>query len=349
MDGIRDNSVRMAEELSRRSVQADLRLQRTGRPRQAFLDWLTALLDLRARDSQTAVLLQYSPFCFARWGFAPYLPLWIFLVKVGRNRPVVAVMVHEPYVEMDSWRWTLMGLWQRLQLWLVRVAADVSFASIDPWARSLGAQFPKRRVHHLPVGSNFPDRRESRMQERERMGVDDETLLVASLGRDHPGWLRQYVEDAVNAIAATGRRLVLLSLGAEVPPLTSMAPSITVWAPGYLDAEQLAGKLAASDLFLAPLVDGVSTRRSSVMAALQHALPVVGTDGPLTDSLLREAGSAVVLVPVGDSSAFADCAARLAINEAARDSTAHAARQLYEDKFDWDVVCQRFLMGIPSD
>ena len=255
-------------------------------------------------------------------------------------------MVHEPYVPMISWRWVLMGLWQRFQLAAMRTAADVVFTSIDPWARRFENQLPRRPVHHLPVGSNFPDCRADREDARRQLGVDNETLVVATIGRDHPSWCREYVAAAMNAITADGRPVVLLSLGAEVPGLSNLDPSIAVHEPGYLEDSELAGRLAAADLFLAPLLDGVSTRRTALMAALQHGLPVVGTAGPLTDPILRESSDALRLVAVRDPEAFARATVQLAGDQGARESARTAARRLYEGHFSWPVIARKLIEAL---
>ena len=346
-DGIRDYSERLVEELARQSIPTELRVQEATSPRCGIASSFRIWRETMGATDSLGVVLQYMPFSFARWGFAPWLPLFFLAMRVRARRPTLAVMVHEPYVPMNSWRWVPMSLWQRFQLELLRLAADVVFTSIEPWAIRFGKQFPNRPVHHLPVGSNFPDARAERSQERKRMEIDDDTFVVVAMGRDHPSWLGEYVVEAVNLIAASKRSVVLLSLGADTPVLSGLKPEVTLCATGYLDALNVSRKLAASDLFLAPLIDGVSTRRTTVMAALQHGLPVVGTVGPLTDSMLRKEPGLRLSV-VGDVDQFAGTAAHMADDASALTDAGAAARQLYESQFDWPVIVQKMLSGFPS-
>jgi glycosyltransferase involved in cell wall biosynthesis len=257
-------------------------------------------------------------------------------------------MVHEPFVPMTSWRWVLMGLWQRLQLGALRLAADVVFASIEPWTAELEGVAPRSPVHHLPVGSNLPDARARRAEERKRLGAGEATIVVSCLGRRHPSWMGEYAVDAVNAVARAGRPPIFLVLGAEAPRLEGLDPAVEVHAPGYLEADSLAANLAASDIFLAPLIDGVSTRRGSLMAALQHGLAVVGTAGPLTDPVLREAGPALHLAEVGDRDGFSRAAVCLAGDREARVAAAAGALRLYGREFDWPVVAGRLIATLPE-
>ena len=100
----------------------------------------------------------------------------------------------------------------------------------------------------------------------------------------------------------------------------------------------MARHLAAADLFVAPFVDGVSTRRTTLMAALQHGLPVVGTDGRLTDDVLRRAGDALTLVPADDPRRLAAAVRWLGGDADQRLARGAAGRELYEDSFDWPVI-----------
>jgi glycosyltransferase involved in cell wall biosynthesis len=289
------------------------------------------------------VVLQYNPFMYGRWGFAPWLPA--ALLRTRRRHPTleVALMVHEPYVPMINWRWALMGIWQRSQLFALRAVADPVFASIDAWTLTLGGMRPKKAVHHLPVGSNLPDRRPYRAQARLGIGATPETLVVSTFGTAHPARRLGYVVAAVNGITVSGVPTIFLNLGAGAPAFDGVVPSVRVLAPGRQSPPALAEFLSTTDIFLAPFIDGVSTRRTTVMAALQHGLAVIGTDGPLTDPALRESDHALRLVPVGREDLFVDAARKLASRQGEREEVGKAARRLYDERFDWPIIAQTLL------
>jgi glycosyltransferase involved in cell wall biosynthesis len=144
----------------------------------------------------------------------------------------------------------------------------------------------------------------------------------------------------MRAIAARGVSFVLLNLGADPPCLTDIPSTVTVISPGRLEAGALAECLSAADVYLAPFADGVSSRRTTLMAALQHGLAVVGTDGPMTDQAMRAAHDALTLTPVSDAEAFAEATANLALDRPRRDSQAAAGRVLYEQAHDLPVACR---------
>jgi glycosyltransferase involved in cell wall biosynthesis len=345
VDGIRDYGERLADELSSRSIEVEFGpVFRRGSSE--LRAWMRIWARFCRAGRGSAIVVQYNPFSFARWGFAPWLPAILLALKISWRRPRIAIMVHEPYVPMKSLKWTVMGLWQRFQLAALRLAADVVFASNDRWSDRFRGRPPRRPAHHLPVGSNLPDRRSERGAERRRCGLEDGTLAVAVIARDHETWLQSYAVGALNAIAGTGGPVTLLLLGAEAPALSNLDSRIVVQKTGYLPGDALGEKLAAADLFLAPLSDGVSTKRGTVMAALQHGLPVVATEGPATDTVLRCSGSAITLTPVGSPNQFATAAVVVATDEPARNAQATAARELYEQQFDWAVISEKLLAAL---
>jgi glycosyltransferase involved in cell wall biosynthesis len=289
--------------------------------------------DARPAD---VVLVNYNPFSWSRWGFAPRLAS--SLGRARRRGSRIYLVVHESYVPPLNWRWTVMGAWQRRQLRMLHRAAHVVFTPVEPLAEELRRFDPPRPVVHLPVGSNLPDMRDSRASERARLGIAEDELVIAAFGTGHPSRRTGDVAVAANVAADLDGNVVVMNLGAGSPPLHVVRKSVRVIEPGFLDAPSVARHLAAADLFVAPFVDGVSTRRTTLMAALQHGLPVIGTDGRLTDDVLHDARHALTLVPVGDRRRMAEAVRWLVRDPEERRARGAAGRDLYERLFDWPVI-----------
>jgi glycosyltransferase involved in cell wall biosynthesis len=330
-DGIRDYTRRLALALDDAAIGAEVWPWTDGAPRATNGHALTDL---------DAVVLQYNPFLFGRWGFAPGLPLFFARLRRKRRRPRIAVMFHETYVDMRSASWALMGGWQRAQLLALQAASDVQLCSIQRWTERLRRTARGRPVHHLPVASNLPDARADRALARRRLDADPDTLVLSCLGLRHPGRLAEHALAAARAAGDHARSVLLLDLGPGEQRLAQLSANVRLRSTGYLDERELAAHLAAGDVFLAPLMDGVSTRRGSVMAALQHGLPVVGTAGHLTDDVLKRAPG-LVLVGVDQPRRFADAVGDLARDERRRAELGADARKLYEENFDWPVLVSR--------
>jgi glycosyltransferase involved in cell wall biosynthesis len=148
------------------------------------------------------------------------------------------------------------------------------------------------------------------------------------------------VLEAARAAGAAAPSVLVLDLGPGERCRRQLAGNVRLRSTGFLEEHDLAAHLAASDVFLAPYMDGVSTRRGSVMAALQHGVPVVGTAGHLTDDVLRNA-SGLALVPVGVPAEFARAVTRLVSDASGRRELGAAGRELYERTFDWPVLVRR--------
>jgi glycosyltransferase involved in cell wall biosynthesis len=281
------------------------------------------------------VVLQYNPFRFGRWGFAPALIRDALALTRGAGVPM-AIMVHEAWVPMTGWRTTVMGLWQRAQLRGLARITDRVMASTDAVASRLG-----HGAQAAPVAATITPGPASRAAARDRLGLN-RPLTIALFGRAHPSRALDHAEAAIDALArAHGpAQLTILNLGADAPPVYA-GPGVDVRSPGRQDPAQLSLGLAASDLVLLPLTDGVSTRRTTLMAALAHGRPVLGLRGDATDAVLHRAHDALVLTDWGDPAAFARMAVELTFDPGRLDAIGDAARRLYEREFDWPVLTGR--------
>lgn len=341
-DGIRDYSQNLIEQL--REV-AGVDVQLFQRDQSAFSTKLTPAdgQRLAACAAAEVVIVQYNPFWYGRRGFAPGLPYGILRLRRRGARPRIVLMVHETYVDAKNWRWALMRMWQRAQLWTLQQLSDVQLCSIEAWTERLRRSVPRVPAQHLPVPSNLPDRRVAREVSRARLGIGEQTLVLATFGLRHPGRLTERMLAAARTVAESGRDAVVLNLGSAVLAEARSVEGVSVISPGYLEADQAAEALSAADIFMAAFADGVSTRRTTVMAALQHEIATVGTDGHLTDSVMRNATGALRLVPVEHPKCFVNAVAEIATNDAKRQRLARGGRELYAERFDWPVLVDSLL------
>lgn len=344
-DGIRDYSERLVASLEQRP---GILTQLFRREHRAFAtDWEPiashAFDDCGSAD---AVIVQYNPFWYGRRGFAPGLAWGLLRLRRSAPDATIVLMVHETFVEAKNWKWALMRAWQRTQLLALQRVADIQFCSIERWTAMLRRSAPHVPAHHLPVPSNLPDRRAARNQSRQRLGISDDTVVLATFGMDHPGRLTDRMLTAARAVRAAGPPVVVLNLGPGEERRTMLADSVELVAPGFLEAGKAAEMLAASDVFMAAFADGVSTRRGTLMAALQHEIAVVGTVGDLTDSVLREAHHALRLVPVKCPEQFVETVSEVALDGGLREQLGRAGRELYEQTFDWPVMVEALLKAL---
>jgi glycosyltransferase involved in cell wall biosynthesis len=101
---------------------------------------------------------------------------------------------------------------------------------------------------------------------------------------------------------------------------------------GSLSPTEVAAALRACDMALQPYPDGVTTRRTSVMAALANGVPTVTTRGALTERVWNET-AAVRIVPAGDPHALAEACHVLLRDDKARTALGLTGQQAYDARF----------------
>jgi glycosyltransferase involved in cell wall biosynthesis len=311
----------------------------TGVPRSVY-----GLIPAIESDPPDCVLVQFNQFSYGRWGWNPYLPL--ALRKLRRRRPGIRqlVMMHEDFVPVINWKFAIMTTWQRWQFRALGRNADTVLFSIQPWAERYRSWFPGRQVVHLPVGSAIPNRGLARAEARKRLQIDEGTRVIGLFGTAHATRLLGLARATASEAARKGYKVLVLYIGPHGDIVRAALDGFEIIADGPLPAEEVSRRLAAVDLFLAPYLDGASTRRSAMMAGLQHGLATVGTNGPLTDEMLKEQdGRALLLADVARPEAFVQQAMRLLDDDALRSRIACEGQRLYLGEFDWPRIASRLL------
>jgi glycosyltransferase involved in cell wall biosynthesis len=143
-------------------------------------------------------------------------------------------------------------------------------------------------------------------------------------------------------------RVILIGRGGDgfALDLARHVPSSAerIHATGALAADDVAVALAACDVLFQPYPDGVTSRRTSVMAGLVNGIATISTDGPLTERVWHET-NAVALVPRGDVSAAVAQIRRLLDDRAARNAQARRGLEAYRAHFDMALTVARLRTG----
>jgi glycosyltransferase involved in cell wall biosynthesis len=353
LDGIGDHTACLAAELSKRARVSVLTEEQkpTEIPGVSIHEAFSIARPQSVRSLMHAVqtvapdwlMLQYNPFGYGRWGLNPYLPLVVRSIKRLR-RTKIALMVHEPFVPVESWKFAIMTTWQRWQLWMLGRSADVVLFSIEPWANRFRSWWPNKPVQHLPVGSNIPRLSITRTDARERNAIREHTTVIGVFGTAHPSRMLNWVRDAAKEVLRYSKDDVLLYIGPGGEKVQAVLRGIPLLDVGVLTSEGVSQHFAAMDVYLAPFTDGVSTRRSSFMVGLQHSIPTVSTVGYSTDNvLLKERDEAFFLAPVTSAKEFNAKVTRLTQDAELRSKMGAKGRRLYESEFAWNVIADRLL------
>jgi len=286
------------------------------------------------------ILVQYVPQGFGMKGMNLPLCLWLF----ARRRAGITIMFHEVAVAL-AWRQPMrhnvIGVVNRAMAFVLVRAARRCFVGAAAWESQLRPLAPAgAAIRWLPVPSNVPvvDDPAGVRAVRRTLVVESGTV-VGHFGTARESWIAERLAAVVPPMLRERPDAVFLLVGRDSPGLRSRllsgAPELhaRVRATGPLAPASASRHLGACDVMLQPYADGVSTRRTSLMAALAHRRPVVTTSGRLTEPLWEQSG-AVALADTDDIAAMGAALTHLTDDAGERARLGAAAGALYAQRFD---------------
>jgi hypothetical protein len=287
------------------------------------------------------LIVQYNPFSFGPRGFNPWL---IQALARAKRSTRVAVMFHETCVPPWPWRFSAMFLWQYPQLVALSYAASRVFVSTERWIRELRRCNPNIVFHHLPVGSNLPLCALTREEARARLGIPTEAILLGVFGSAHGSKMLDWIGSAARAVSHRFPHTSVLYIGQDGRRVREACAGAPFLDAGPLPAAEAALGIRAMDLMLAPFSDGISTRRTSAMSALQHGVPVCSTISKWSDSIFRDARSPGLSLcnptRVEEYVRRVLAVAEMILGNA---DLGNDLKDLYDAKFSWPIIGNKML------
>jgi glycosyltransferase involved in cell wall biosynthesis len=303
--------------------------------------WLAGLdLGLRHAERPFRLLVQYTPHMYG-WK-AMNVPFCAWLLRARRAlRPWV--LFHEvafPCAWRQPFRHNVLGAVNRVMAGLMLRAAERVLVSTPAWEPLLRRLAPLRqRPTWLPVPSNVAlDANPAAVAAaRGRVAPAADALVIGHFGTFGPGVAGPLAAALPPLLDADPRRAAIL-LGRGSPEfagrLFGAHPRLAgrVHAASGVTADEAAAQLRACDLLLQPYPDGVTGRRTTLMAGLALGIPVVTTRGPATEPLWEELGLAL-MAPPDDTPALVAAVEQLARDADARHRLGDRGRAGYLGHF----------------
>ena len=289
------------------------------------------------------VVLQFTPLHYSQGHRLAYGLMDFWRSCSARWR--TSLIVHETY----AWDWgrPLGWLGARAQKRLTRRLIEESFRAFSAsgvLVEELGRSGYADKAVYLPIGSNFPKPSGDRDTARGQCGIGKEEIVLVIFGA--AGALKgmeRVVERADRELRRKDLKIRWLILG-RVPRAFFRLDSPAV-SPGWLSPAELSNRLEAADIFLVPHNCGLSAKRGSLMAAMQHGLPVVGTRGPMTDDFWSGV-EGVKLVRKDSDDAFCRAVEALCVHAQMRLEKGRYNRDYYESHFTWQRIGEVFLREV---
>ena len=350
--GVGDYTVQIAEALARSGDAVSLYVPTATTPRVAPEGLQVVTLadrfgarsrrQLSARldaDNHGRLLVQYVPAVFGRRG--TNVPFCRWLLARRHAGADVRVMFHEPYLYL-RWRpdHIVTAFTQRAMAAILLDAATHLYLSTDTWRRYLAGLRPDaiRDAVTLPIPSAIPRVNAAQAVRATRTtSLGRGTYLIGHFGSygDH---IAPLLRRLLNDLLSSDSRAAALCAGTGsdrfVKNLLTTHPDLQgrLVASGRASAHDISVQLQACDVLVQPYPDGVTTRRTSVMAGLSNGCAVVTTDGKLTEDVWR-AADCVAMAKAGDCAGLVQRTRELLADPAARAALQARATVAYEAHF----------------
>jgi glycosyltransferase involved in cell wall biosynthesis len=308
-----------------------------GRFRPADLRRANSLLD--GYPSPRRLVVQWVPHGYGRRAMNVPFCLWLWRRSVAGDS--VELVVHEPFVTFSGGiRQCAVAAVQRAMTLIVMGAARRVWVTTRAWTPLLEPYLSGRgiAIQWLPVPSNLPLADSAAVDAVRRRYAPGRDGLVGHFGTHGP-LVTSLLDEAIVLAAGAhpSARFLLIGSGSEafrsalVERDRSLADRVS--ATGALNSAELAAHIAACDVLLQPYPDGVTSRRTTTMAGLFARVPVVTTQGKLTERFWRDE-MPVKLASVGDVRAIVQHILQLLADPVERRRQADAGREVYDRWFD---------------
>src|ERR1700722_1275097 len=293
------------------------------------------------------LIVQYNPFCFGPRGLNP----WLISALVSAKRSTqLAVMFHETCVPFWPWKFTAMLPWQYPQLFALCFIADRVFVSTERWISELRRCNPKVVCHQLPVGSNLPLCALTKQEARAQLNLPKDSILLGMFGSAHGSKMLGWVGAAARAAYDRFPQTLVLYIGQDGQRVDEACVGAPFLDKGPLAALEAAVAIRAMDVLLAPFSDGISTRRTSAMSALQHGVPLCSTISEWSDNIFRAWRSpGLGLCNPSSVEDFIRSVLDIAEEVLKNAELGHDLKDLYDASFSWPVISKSMLAHLATD
>jgi glycosyltransferase involved in cell wall biosynthesis len=284
--------------------------------------------------------VQYVPTAFGLGG--ANLPACRWLLRRARNnRDDIRVMFHEPYFEF-GWTPLHQAPLSLVQRWMARVlerASSQTYLSTDAWRAYLSPSNSHPPFITMPIPSAIPrsDKPADALEQRAKYLGSAAEHLVGHFGT-YGTHVAPLLQASVIALLSEDPQTSMVCTGAGSDAFAAAVVAATpalkgrVQGTGRVAPSEVAAILCGCDILLQPYIDGVTTRRTSVMAGLINGRPVVTTAGRLTEAVWSETYAAMTVREEG-ATALASAVRTLLADESACAALAARGDQTYRERF----------------
>ena len=285
------------------------------------------------------LIVQWVPHGFGYRAMNLRFCLWLW--QRASMGDAVELMVHEPYLAWKgTWRQAGAAAVHRVMTVVLLRAAQRVWVSIPAWEPMLKPYALGRAIPFgwLPIPSSLREADAAAVAAVRALDKEDGRSVAGHLGT-YSSLIAPLLSDVMVELLRQPEapRVMLLGTGSQQFARAFLAQrpewTASVRASGTLSDRDLAAHIAACHVMIQPYPDGISSRRTTAMAALALGVPVITNTGALSESIWRESG-AVRLTEAGDSRGMAAQAIDVLNHPETRGALRERGRALYALMFD---------------
>ncbi len=295
--------------------------------------------------------IQYQAAAFDLTGWVNWLPWYL---RRFPHCPKIVTTFHDlrvPYLfpKAGNLRWrAMLSLAKHSDAVICTNAEDTATLRAYPW----GAH-----VFEIPLGNNVPvapPPAYDRSAWRAKLGVNPDSLVMVYFGFLNESKGGETLIAVLDALVRQNVDARLLMVGGDVgdsdPANAEYARRVRrmiaergladrIIATGFVPLIDVSAHLLAADVAVLPYVDGVSFRRTTLLAVLAHGVPVV-TTAPVHSLPQIVANETMLLAPPGNVPVLTAAVMRLAKSSALRVRLSAGAKSLSE-QFNWHEIAHQ--------
>lgn len=298
---------------------------------------------IRKVSEAQVVVFNYSVFAGAWHGIPISVPLLAW--RLWKAPSVVVLVAHEMVYPWGrrGWRGFIHALTQRWALLPLVAASTVVVVTTKErrnWLRTR-RWLPSRPVVWAPVFSNVPVRSQGSTAPRSA------SLTVGVFGYGHESQRRDVIVRAVSGAASRLEGVELVLIGGPGPCSTqgaawqesARATNCPCRFTGILAPDELSRELSELGVLLFFDDAGPTSRKTTLAAALAHAVPTIALDGPNRWEEMVDSGAVELSAP--NAKALESALLTVLTDCARRQRLARAGRRFYDRYMAVEVVARQ--------
>lgn len=299
-------------------------------------------------DKPVRFLFPYAPSSF---GSLFNQSILLFLKQRQEKGDEVSVLFYGTHSSRKQKTWlrrqianSFFGRWveaNRLKS-LLKIANRILLLSVSQYRDLDSILPPKTPVHSLPATSNLNIVANPQQAiNLRRAFASDWPFVMGTYGSLKDPKTTQFLEKVVPKILSYRQDMLWIFIGRNSESFCQRIKkrfpelALRVQTAGELDETAISAHIQSCDLLFQPYPDGVSTTRTSMMACLHQGVPVITTEGPMTEQIWHDS-QAVSLSPWENPDVCISKTLELCGSKAERSELASRGQMLYQNSFSAD-------------